>query len=75
MVNLDDIRNHVKTEPFEPFEMRLSNGRVYTVDHPEFIAMSRDGRTVAFYTDDGRLVTIAVQHINTIEKLNRPHAA
>jgi hypothetical protein len=74
-VNIEDVRSHVKTEPFEPFEMRLSNGRVYTVDHPDFIALSRDGRTVAFYTDDGRLVTIAVQHINTIEKLNRPNAA
>lgn len=74
-MNIEDVRSHLKTEPFEAFEMRLSNGRVYTVDHPDFIALSRDGRTVAFYTDDGRLVTIAVQHINTIEKLNRPNAA
>jgi hypothetical protein len=75
MVNIDDIRNHVQNVPFEPFELRLSNGRAYTVDHPEFIALSRDGRTVAYYTDDGRLVTIALAHVNTIEKLNRPNAA
>jgi len=75
MVNIEDVRSYLRTTPFEPFEMRLSNGRVYTVDHPDFIALARDGRTVTYYNDDGRIVTIAVPHINTIEKLNRPNAA
>jgi hypothetical protein len=55
--------------------MRLSNGRVYTVDRPDFIALSHDRRTVTYCNDDGRMVTISVAHINTIEKLNRPSAA
>ncbi len=75
MVNIDDVRSYLQATPFDPFEMRLSNGRVYTVDHPEFVALSRDGRTITHYTDDSRIVTIALQHVNTIEKLNRPHAA
>ena len=75
MVNSEDIRGYLKSEPFEPFEIRLSKGRVCTIEHPEFMALSPDGRTVASYTDDSRLVAAAIQHINSIEKLNRPNAA
>jgi hypothetical protein len=74
-VNADDLRGYLRTAPFEPFEIRLSNGRVYTIEHPEFMALAPDGRTVACYTDDSRLVTVAIQHINSIEKVNRPNAA
>lgn len=75
MFTIEDVRAFWRTQPFEPFELRLSNGRVYVVDHPEFLMPSPDGRTVAVYTDDSRLVSIAVAHINTIEKINRPTAA
>src|SRR5207248_8233874 len=74
VITSKNIRDYRTAQPFEPFDIRLSNGRAYTVDHPEFLALSRRGNVVSFYTDDDRLITIAVSQINTLEKLNRPAA-
>ena len=44
------IQEFMHNAPFQPFDIRTSDGRVYTVDHPDFIARSRDGKTL---TTDG----------------------
>jgi hypothetical protein len=70
----DRIREFMHAQPFAAFDMRTSDGRVYTVDHPDFVARSRDGRTITFYTEDGRMVVIDTQHIVALEVANRPAA-
>jgi hypothetical protein len=72
----EQIVEFIRRAPFIPFDIRTSDGRVYTVDHPEFIARSRDGRTVTFYTpEDSRLVVIDTAQIVALELANRPSAA
>lgn len=61
-------------EPFKPFEIRTSDGRVYEVDHPDFVARSRDGRTITYYTSDDRMVVIDTAQIVALEVANRPAA-
>ena len=75
MINVNDITEYHQTRPFEPFDIRLSDSRVYTVDHPEFLSLSRNGNALYFSTDDGRLVTIAISQITTLERRNAPRAA
>jgi hypothetical protein len=62
-------------DPFLPFEIRTSDGREYTIDSPHFLARSREGDVITYYTlEDDRAVTIDVKHIVSIEIANRPGA-
>ena len=40
-------------QPFEPFLVRLADGRSFEVTHPELVACSKDGRSMTLYDDDG----------------------
>ena len=48
-MNIQEMRDLVSTAPFEPFEIVLPNGTTIPVDHPDFIAFSRDYRTLHVY--------------------------
>lgn len=39
-MDVEHIRTAVDKEPFEPFTLRLSDGRAIVVRHPEFVATS-----------------------------------
>jgi hypothetical protein len=43
-MHTDTIRQAVRRQPFVPFFLRLNDGRVFHIPHPEYIAVSR--RTV-----------------------------
>jgi hypothetical protein len=65
----------VDAEPFQPFDIRTSDGRAYFVDSPDYFARSRDGDVITYYTpEDDRAVTIRVSHIVSLEVANRPAA-
>jgi hypothetical protein len=40
-MNTDSIREAVRRQPFVPFILRMNDGRVFFVAHPEHIACSR----------------------------------
>jgi hypothetical protein len=62
-------------DPFQPFDIRTSDGRACYVDSPQFLARSREGDVITYYTpEDDRAVTIDVKHIVSIEIANRPAA-
>jgi hypothetical protein len=75
MMNPDQIRNYHEVRPFQPFEIRMSNGHAYTVDHSEFLAFTRDRSVIVYFTDDSREVRLALSQIASIEKTNHPTAA
>jgi len=63
----------VDADPFEPFDIRTSDRRAYFVDHPNYLARSRDGRVVTYYTkEDDRAVTIDLHHVVSAEVAKRP---
>ena len=62
-------------EPFQPFDVRTSDGRGYMVDSPQYLARSRAGDLVVYFTpEDDRAVYIRVAHIVSVEVANRPAA-
>lgn len=71
----EKIREFLHRQPFAPFDIRTSDGRVYTVDHPDFLMRSRDGKVIYLITEDDREILIDVQHIVSLEVANRPTAA
>jgi hypothetical protein len=33
-------------QPFQPFTIRMADGRAFEIAHPDFVALSHSGRTV-----------------------------
>jgi hypothetical protein len=48
-MNITEIKELYYAEPFEPFEIVLTNGSTVRVAHPEFISFSPDRKTVTAY--------------------------
>jgi len=69
-MTVEKIMEFWKRQPFAPFDIRVSDGRVYTVDHPDFLMRSRDNKTVTFTTEDNREVIIDLSHVTSLEVAN-----
>jgi hypothetical protein len=67
-MNAEAIRQWVVRQPFEPFELRLSNGEVHQVRHPELAAIGKN-KMVVVDPDTDRVTHIALVHINSIQAL------
>ena len=68
----DTVQQMLRRQPFEPFEIRLSNGEVHAIRHPENAALGRT-RLVIMYpdTETDRMVICHLSHINAIEVARR----
>lgn len=49
----EQFRDMLHRQPFQPFTIRMADGRSIDVGHPEFVALSPAGRTVIIQTADG----------------------
>jgi hypothetical protein len=65
-MNPDDIKSALRSQPFQPVLLRLSNGSVYELGHPDAIAVGP--RTSAILVGESFQI-IANVHINQIEPL------
>lgn len=68
----EQIREFVRQQPFEPFEIELATGRVIKVTHPELVAvpLPKSGLYFAFAGDQaGELInTMLVAAVRPIKK-------
>jgi hypothetical protein len=48
----EQFRATVHQQPFRPFRIRMADGRVFDVSHPDFIAQPQSGRTVIVFQPD-----------------------
>ena len=64
----DTIREFLRREPFEPFVIRMSDGEVHEVRHPECVIVMKT-KVVVGYPDEDRTVRCALIHINSVESL------
>jgi hypothetical protein len=55
---IEQLRTMHQARPFKPFELPLADGRTLAVDHPEFLAQSPSGRTIAVGHEDGVLENV-----------------
>jgi hypothetical protein len=67
-MSAETIREFLKREPFEPFVIRMSNGEVHEIRHPE-CAFVMKTRVLVYYPEEDRSVMCALVHINSVETL------
>lgn len=66
-MNPETIRESLTRRPFEPFAVRLSNGDVHQVRHPEFAMLLRH-TVVIGYPDSDRVAVCALLHVASVER-------
>ncbi len=68
----DEIRNHLRRQPFRPFRLYLSNGVSHDVRHPEMAIVGRNVVALGVQTNDNdlpRIRLVSVSHINEVETI------
>lgn len=61
-MNPDAVRELLKRQPFEPFEVRMSNGDRHEVRHPEFVIVTAGRMVVADPVSD-RLSILSLTNV------------
>ena len=70
----EQIRTAHRSSPFQPFTIRMADGRSFFIPHPDFLSVSPVGRTVVIYHDDGSASIVDLLLMTEIE-LSPPSAA
>lgn len=65
-MDLNTIRSALREEPFQPFTLRLADGRKEPVKHPEFVAIGP--RVIVVVRDDNSVTTIEPLLIVSLDK-------
>jgi len=52
-VTIEQLRTTLGTKPFQPFRVRMADGRQFPIPHPDFLTMSPTGRTAVIFHPDG----------------------
>ncbi len=57
-MEINAIRESMHAQPFQPFRLRLADGRELTVRHREFIAIAPNGRRVVVFNDQDNSMSV-----------------
>jgi hypothetical protein len=68
IMNMETIRDWLYRAPFEPVEIRLSNGEVHQIRHRENVALGKN-RIIIVDPETDRAVHCALIHVNSIAVL------
>jgi hypothetical protein len=69
-MTIEQLRRFHTTRPFRPFDIYLADGRQIRVDHPEILASSPTGRTIAVYSDPEAAEIIDLLLVTSIKPVN-----
>ena len=68
----DALRGKLDSEPFEPFQMRMPDGRVLRVPHPEFVSLAPSGRIAIVWRGEGeRYSTVDLPLVSDLEPIEK----
>ena len=71
----EKVQSMLKAQPFRPFTMTLVDGREFTIDHPEFLWMVPNDRTVVFFErgiSDSYFTIIDLFLVSTLQPVWNP---
>jgi hypothetical protein len=57
-MTIEQLQRFHSARPFQPFDIHLVDGRVLPVEHPELLARSQSGRTIAVARTDDTIETV-----------------
>jgi len=70
----EQIRSHLRRQPFQPIRVFLSDGSAFDIEHPEFAAVSMGEVAIAVRVRSSELpdqmVYVAPEHVSRIELAN-----
>jgi len=49
----EELKSKISATPFQPFAIRLADGRAIKIPHPEYIAVHPTGRTAHVFDNKG----------------------
>ncbi len=52
-MTIEQLRTTHRASPFQPFTIRMADGRQFPIPHPDFLSMSPSGRTAVIFHEDG----------------------
>ena len=52
-VTIEQLRTTMRANPFQPFVIRMADGRQFPVPHPDSLSFSPEGPTAVVYHADG----------------------
>ena len=67
-MNVETFRELMRRQPFEPFEIRMTNGDAHRFRHPE-LAFLAGSRLVVHYPENDRIAILSLLHAATIEMI------
>ena len=70
-MHADTIKEVLHAQPFLPFTIHTVSGESYLVDHPDFVSLSRGGRTVIVSLPGGEGERIRMVDTALIERLEK----
>ena len=77
----NDVREFVQKRPFRPVRLTLTDGRTFSVHHPELLMVGKSTVAVGVPSPGelgpiyDRLITISLLHIMQIETIDAPAAS
>jgi hypothetical protein len=64
------MRGALEEVPFQPFQLRLPNGRVLPVPHPEMVSLAPTGRiAIVWRADSERFSTVDLLLVSDLEHI------
>ena len=67
-MTFETLRDVIFARPFNPFVLKLADGRALRVDHPEFVGFVGDKRTLMLsFAGTGHFELIDLIFINSVE--------
>ena len=67
-MSYETLKQLLERRPFEPFEIRLSNGETYQIRHPE-MALLLKSRIIIGDAENDAMTICALIHINSVQTL------
>jgi hypothetical protein len=74
MVTKEQLRELITTRPFQPFMVRMADGRMFTVEHPENASCDHRGRNLIILDKQG-MHFVEIFLVEVMEPVQEPAAA
>ncbi len=68
-MHADTIKDILHAQPFHPFTLRTVSGEDYLVEHPDFVWLTRGGRTIYISLPGGEGERVRIVDTALIERI------
>lgn len=68
-MTVQQLRAAHQAIPFQPFNIRIADGRAFAVPHPDFLSIAPSGRIAVIFREDDYNSTVDLLLMTEIERL------